>query len=47
VKYNISNEAIAVDGIIVPITATTRLIEKSYGLLIGPKVYKIVASKQT
>jgi hypothetical protein len=35
VKYKISNDAIAVDGKIVPSIATTRLIRKLYGLPIG------------
>jgi hypothetical protein len=31
-KYKISNDAIAAEGKIVPIIATTKLIEKSNGL---------------
>ena len=46
-KYNISNDPIAADGKIVPSIATTRLIEKSYGLPIGPLVSNMVASKET
>ena len=46
-KYKISNDAIAVEGKIVPIIATAKLIEKSNGLPIRGEPTKVAASKLT
>lgn len=46
-KYKISNDAIAVEGNIVPSIATTRLIEKSNGLSVRETPSRTAALKQT
>ena len=46
-KYKISNDAIAVEGKIVPIIATAKLIEKSNGLPIRVQPPIIAALKLT